>query len=480
MYNSIADEFHRSRNRPWSDFDFFTPYLKADATILDVGCGNGRLLDYLKKPAFESYLGIDISEELLKHARSTHLQKNVQFRPGDILNLPVANQSYDAVFSIAVLHHIPSQELQREALQELYRVMKPDGKLYLSVWDLYQWRYFGYFVKAFFRSLFTGGNYAWNDLKIPWGKKQKTMRFCHAFKPKELAHLLLESGFEILDLKSSGKGNHLIVARPFLGARQVKILGIEFDGVTLKEATSVIAGFLKSPRQHYVVTPNPEILLHAQKSPSYREILNQASLKVADGIGILWAARYVLPHRYRLSRLIAGVWGLIMLLIRPQALRSPLPERVTGVDLVETLCHQSHRLEAKIFLLGARPGVAEAVAKKWRFDQIVGVYAGSPKPKDEEEILQRIHSSRANLLFVAYGAPQQEEWIARNLPRLPYIKVAMGVGGAFDFIAGRQQRAPQWMQKLGLEWLWRLLQEPKRIKRIFNATIRFPIRTIFS
>jgi len=156
-----------------------------------------------------------------------------------------------------------------------------------------------------------------------------------------------------------------------------------------------------------------------------------------------------------------------------------LPERVTGTDLMEKLIHQSHKMGAKIFLLGAAPGVARRVADKWRFDQIVGTFSGSPEPHNDAEIVDRINASEANMVFVAYGAPKQEQWIVRNLKKMPNIRVAIGVGGAFDFIGGVRNRAPKWIRKSGLEWAYRVVQEPRRIKRILNATLVFPYHVMF-
>jgi N-acetylglucosaminyldiphosphoundecaprenol N-acetyl-beta-D-mannosaminyltransferase len=404
----------------------------------------------------------------------------VAFKKGNILEIPAESHHYSAVFAIAVLHHVPSRAFQLQALRELGRTMTPEGKLYVSVWNLYRWRYAGAFVQSFFRWVISGGDFSWNDLFIPWGRQEKKYRYCHAFRMPELLTLLKEAGFEVLDTSTS-KGNVVVVARPFLPSRRIKILGVEVDGVTLDEAEGIVKGFLQSNQQHYVVTPNPEIVLHAQKSKVYRAILNRASLKIPDGVGLLWASRFIqsteegktgrLQH---VAHFLKGMGGLVSLLTRPKSFRAPLPERVTGVDLMERLTHHSYQMGAKIFLLGAAPGVADQVGQKWRFDQIVGTYAGSPAAKEEDEIVQRINASGANMLFVAYGAPKQEEWIARNLIKMPQVKVAIGVGGAFDFVAGVRQRAPQWMSRMGLEWLWRVGQEPSRIKRILRATLVFP------
>jgi N-acetylglucosaminyldiphosphoundecaprenol N-acetyl-beta-D-mannosaminyltransferase len=153
-----------------------------------------------------------------------------------------------------------------------------------------------------------------------------------------------------------------------------------------------------------------------------------------------------------------------------------LPERVPGSDLVVRLAELSHQKGYRIYFLGAQEGVAErAIAKlqaRYPNLQVAGCYAGSPALEENEAILQRILPTRPNILLVAYGAPKQDKWIARNLEQLQ-IPVCIGVGGSFDFIAGTAKRAPLWLQRLGLEWLHRLLTQPRRWRRIWNAVPRF-------
>jgi N-acetylglucosaminyldiphosphoundecaprenol N-acetyl-beta-D-mannosaminyltransferase len=394
------------------------------------------------------------------------------------MDVPVKNGGYDAVFSIAALHHVPSRELQLKALGECNRALSPDGYLLLTVWDLYRMKSLPYFLRSIFRSLFSFGDYSYKDLFVPWGRKNPKMRYCYAFTMRELRRLLMDAGFEIVESWTVGtgkSGNHVIVAKPFVpssirpGAR---IMGVDFDAVTLNESVALVARFLRSGRQHLVVTPNPEILLRANRDLKYRKILNKASLKVADGAGILWAS--LLVNSKGVKRIFRGLFELVGMVVMPWRSKRIFPERVTGVDLMEKLLDRSAVIGAKVFLLGAADGVADQVAEKWRVADIVGTYVGSPASRDESEIIKRVNESGANLLFVAYGAPKQEQWIDRNLKKMPNVKVAVGVGGAFDFVAGVQSRAPEMMQRAGLEWLWRVGREPRRIKRIFNATVRFP------
>lgn len=233
---------------------------------------------------------------------------------------------------------------------------------------------------------------------------------------------------------------------------RIDILGVPVDCLTRSEVLESIRGYLRGISQHHIATPNPEIVLEAQHNAPLLKILRSTSLNIADGVGLLWAAR---RHGKR------------------------IPERITGTDLLDDICSI---YGLKIFLLGAQPGVAERAAAELRrrhLDlEVVGTFAGSPKPFDEDRIISMVNALKPAALFVAYGAPAQELWIARNLEKMPSVKVAMGVGGAFDFIAGVAKRAPRWMQKGGVEWLWRLARQPSRARRIFNATIMFPMRVL--
>lgn len=202
-----------------------------------------------------------------------------------------------------------------------------------------------------------------------------------------------------------------------------------------------------------VVTVNTEFVMEAQHNLPFRQCINEAALTVADGAGLVWAARY---------------------------LHKSIPERVTGTDLLAALARRCAERGYSLYLLGAAPGVAERAGE--RLQQlnpglrIAGTYAGSPSPDEEDTIIERIRAAHADVLCVAYGAPAQELWIWRNLSRLP-VAVAMGVGGAYDFLSGRQKRAPLVMQRLSLEWLYRLYREPWRWRRML-ALPRFVLTMI--
>lgn len=269
--------------------------------------------------------------------------------------------------------------------------------------------------------------------------------------------------------------------------KTVKILGVKFDAITGKEAVKTVENWL-SPglhwkNKHIIVTPNPEILLEAQKDEEYRKILNKADLSLADGIGILWASKFKEITSFFESnwrRFSKWLVSLSMIPFSKIYIRTVIPERITGVDFMKKICKIAATKKLKVFLLGAQEGVAEIAAEKLVREnpnlEIVGTYAGTPRPKDEKLIIDLLNAFKPEILFVAYGAPQQEEWIFRNYKKIKSLKIAMGVGGAFDFISGKTKRAPAIMQKTGLEWLYRLSKQPSRIKRIINATVVFPIK----
>jgi N-acetylglucosaminyldiphosphoundecaprenol N-acetyl-beta-D-mannosaminyltransferase len=221
----------------------------------------------------------------------------------------------------------------------------------------------------------------------------------------------------------------------------ITILGVPLHDVTTEETLALIDQFVHEGLPHQFCTVNPEFIMMAQHDVEFKRILNRSALNLPDGIGAVWAAR---------------------------RLGHPLRERVAGSDLVGLIADRAQRTGWRIFLLGAVEGVAAqaAIKLKERYPQtnIVGAYAGSPRVEDEAEIAARIRSAGTHILLVAYGAPKQDKWIARNIERTG-VSVAMGIGGSLDFIVGTQQRAPQWMQHVGLEWLFRLLREPWRWRR---------------
>ncbi len=221
----------------------------------------------------------------------------------------------------------------------------------------------------------------------------------------------------------------------------VTILGVRVDDVTDEEALAHIQGYIDRGGAHQIATVNVEFIMAARRDVTFRHVLAEASLCVPDSVGVVWAARRQ-GH--------------------------PLRQRVAGVDLVEKIAARAAERGWRVYFLGAAPGVAEAAARvlatRYPGLKVAGCYAGSPRPAEEDEIVGWVQAAQPDVLFVAYGAPRQDLWIARNQARIG-VPVAMGVGGSFDFIAGVARRAPRWMQRLGLEWLHRLIKQPWRLRR---------------
>lgn len=259
-------------------------------------------------------------------------------------------------------------------------------------------------------------------------------------------------------------------------------MNVQFDVCTKEEALARIFDILgrKYELGRQIVTPNPEMLLAASRNSEFMTVLNRAWMSIPDGIGILWAATFQEKARGkgRAMRFLKALSSLAALVFAPSECREIFSERISGVDLMESLCSASRKHGTKIFLLGAKPGIAEKVKQfleaRHPEVRIVGTFSGSPHEDDFSAIQALIAETQPELLFVAYGAPAQELWIAKHLRELKPVKIAIGVGGAFDFLGGARKRAPKWMQKTGLEWLYRLIQEPSRLRRIWNATVKFP------
>ena len=221
----------------------------------------------------------------------------------------------------------------------------------------------------------------------------------------------------------------------------IRILGIRVDALTYEELLTAIGGFVVQGTPHQIATVNPEFVMTAQSHAEFRDVLEQADLCMADGVGLLWAARRQ-GHT--------------------------LPERVTGSDGVPRIAERAAQMGWGLYLLGAAPGVAQRtaqlLAERYPGLRVTGTYAGSPAESDAEGILGLVRVASPDILFVAFGAPQQDLWIARHREALG-VPVMMGVGGAFDHIAGVRRRAPYWLQRLNLEWLFRLVTQPWRWRR---------------
>ena len=194
----------------------------------------------------------------------------------------------------------------------------------------------------------------------------------------------------------------------------------------------IYIGLEKSQKKYYIVTPNPELIMFAQSDTEYKTILNNAEIALPDGAGVMWGAK---------------VMG------------TPLKTRITGVDFMESLCKYVSKRPITVSLLGGGPNIANKTA-----DCLRKKYPGLKISWVSQEFDSLLNSKKTDILFVAFGSPKQEVWIYKNLKNLN-AKVVMGVGGSFDFISGKVKRAPKIFQDLGIEWLFRLILQPWRIKR---------------
>jgi N-acetylglucosaminyldiphosphoundecaprenol N-acetyl-beta-D-mannosaminyltransferase len=226
--------------------------------------------------------------------------------------------------------------------------------------------------------------------------------------------------------------------------KRVNLLGVPVTAVTMDEALSILERLIAERRTHLVVTSDASALVRAQEDDEFRRIVQQADLVTPDGIGVVWSARLL---------------GL------------PIYERVPGVELMAKLCERAAQRGWRVFLLGAKPGVAEQAARNLQARypglQIVGTHHGYFTPEDEQQVLEQIRTAQPDILFVAFGIPKQEKWIARHADVLQ-VPICIGVGGSFDVYAGVVKRAPEWVQRLCLEWLYRTLKDPKRLPRLLS------------
>lgn len=216
-----------------------------------------------------------------------------------------------------------------------------------------------------------------------------------------------------------------------------KVLGIKIDDITMDEALDKVAGWLSGNGKHYIVTPNPEIVVMAHKDKELKKVINNADLAIPDGTGLKLSGDIVCS--------------------------------TPGIDLMETLIKYAAAKGFTVGLLGGRDNVAEKCAErlleKYPKLKIRFAESGGEINRDGKMIGPTSYIlPTTNLLFVAFGPPKQEKWIAKNLQKLN-VKVAMGVGGAFDFLSGKIPRAPLLIRRIGLEWLLRLVIQPWRVKR---------------
>ncbi|MCL4176658.1 MAG: WecB/TagA/CpsF family glycosyltransferase [Verrucomicrobia bacterium] len=246
------------------------------------------------------------------------------------------------------------------------------------------------------------------------------------------------------------------VQRSHSPRQPIALLGVAFDNLTLRETVNRIEEMIASPRSHYVVTANMDFLAVARRDPEFQRILLNAHLVLCDGTPLVWASR---------------LFG------------NPLPERVAGADVVPELIRVAAEKHYRLFFLGAtEESNTQAIARlRARFPDLdISHYSPPFRPLpelDNADIIRRVRAAKPDLLFVAFGCPKAEKWMARHYAELG-VPVAIGIGATIDFLAGRVKRAPLWMQRGGVEWIYRLCQEPRRLFKRYATDLWFFGRTM--
>ena len=233
------------------------------------------------------------------------------------------------------------------------------------------------------------------------------------------------------------------------------LLGVRVDRITSEETLELIDRYVAEHKPHHIVTADASMIVMAREDPALAEIMLDADVVTADGAGILWASRRL------------GI---------------PIASRVSGVDLVERICERSASTGMRVFFLGAAPGVADEAAENLRAKypgaQIVGTRNGFFSESEEFGVVTAVTNAHPDVLLVAFGIPKQEIFIKKYRDVFG-ASVLIGIGGSFDIYSGRVKRAPAWMQSTGLEWLYRLYQNPKKIGKVMMLP-RFVLTTIFA
>lgn len=261
----------------------------------------------------------------------------------------------------------------------------------------------------------------------------------------------------------------------------MQLLGITLSSLTPSEILGEIEKYLDSSSLHHIVTVNPEYIVEAQNNEEFKEVVNNADIQTIDGIGILVALEYLKSRSVGQSSGLGEYIRFLSAYIRTVTSKNKKNlQRVSGVDLIWLLVQQSFMKGRKMYLLGGREHVsAQAVKRLSQFNEHIQFRSSNgvddiknPDSVQAKKIIDDINAFAPDVLLVAYGHPWQDVWIYQHKDQLK-ARVAIGVGGSFDYIAQRIPRAPGWLRSVGLEWLYRLIRQPQRFARIMRATVSF-------
>ena len=234
--------------------------------------------------------------------------------------------------------------------------------------------------------------------------------------------------------------------------QRVDILGVMIDNIKKKDLHETISTSLKDKRRMKIFTPNPEIVLSAMSDSGLKSILSKADICISDGIGLIMASRL---------------------------LGSPLPERLAGIELGEFILEYASKNNLSVFLLGGKEGVARLakarLEAKYEGLNICGTHHGffDENGKENDRIIRYINAAAPEIIFVCMGFPRQEKWICENMTKIPSLLLSIGLGGSLDVWSGKIRRAPALFRSLSLEWLWRMIKEPRRIKILYKIPLFF-------
>ncbi len=263
---------------------------------------------------------------------------------------------------------------------------------------------------------------------------------------------------------------------------KIDAAGLKIDNLSKQELLDQLTARLKLGGKTFITTPYSEFLYRCLRDPRLLETLNQADFAVPDGIGIFWAAKFLsipLTAKSYYGKILQAWWQakytLWAILFYPKFIRSAFKEKISGSELIWDLAKLAAREKKKIYLLGGFGDTPKIVADK--FKSLGAQVEHSSKNPDDQSIINDIKGSGADFLFVAFGPIRQEQWIVENMGELP-CKLYIGLGGSFDYIAQKQPSPPRFMRTMGLEWLFRLVTQPKRGKRIWQATFGLVIALI--